>query len=516
MHQKKGITLISLVITIILMLILAGVSISAGINAYNNSVVTDFVSKMNIIQEQVNTSYTKIKNGDTTPLDYGKRIDSLSTELQNKINTALAGMDSTNFLYYDIEDLKKIGVDGINQYVVINFTTREVYSLTGVEYEGVMHYSQYDLPGGQKNINYVEQSEVSPEFSVIKKNYGLYATLHIQDIVYKGNINGGSLYYGVVTDDTTTPVKVDYWQEISGDSVDVDKSAKYAIKLVDKANNQTIKLVDVALVNSPNLTDGMTPVVYDETASKWKKVSQEEMGIWYDYAEKKWANVMLNDGLVLDSSGYVTTMGSMFVWIPRYAYNITSNYHSNSTGNINVKFVKGTTNLTTDANSTKIEATSGKNKWNIHPAFCDESQNSYANSGWNKELTGIWVAKFEASSTNTSATNGGGDVTNLSIKVLPGVVSWRGISENNIFNNCKNMNLVGNIYGLNTEVTPHQMKNSEWGAVSYLTHSKYGNEVEPYINNSTTFITGNAAATANAVGASGKVNEYNTTGRSKG
>ena len=209
-------------------------------------------------------------------------------------------------------------------------------------------------------------------------------------------------------------------------------------------------------------------------------------------------------------------MGSMFVWIPRYAYNITSNYHSNSTGNINVKFVKGTTNLTTDANSTKIEATSGQNKWNVHPAFCDGSQNSYANSGWNKELTGIWVAKFEASSTNTSATNGGGDVTNLSIKVLPGVVSWRGISENNIFNNCKNMNLVGNIYGLNTEVKPHQMKNSEWGAVSYLTHSKYGNEVEPYINNSTTFITGNAAATANAVGASGKVNEYNTAGRSKG
>ena len=59
---------------------------------------------MNIIQEQVNTSYTKIKNGDTTPLDYGKRIDSLSTELQNKINTALAGKDSTDFLYYDIDE----------------------------------------------------------------------------------------------------------------------------------------------------------------------------------------------------------------------------------------------------------------------------------------------------------------------------------------------------------------------------------------------------------------------------
>ena len=516
MHQKNGVTLISLVITIILLLIVAGVSVTAGISAYNNATVTDFVSKMNIIQEQVNTSYTKIKNGDATVLSYGKKIDSLDSNLQTKINTALGSKDNTDFLYYDIDALKKLGVDGIKLYVVINFNTREVYSLNGVEYEGTVHYSQYDLPGGQKNINYVEQSEVAPEFNISKENYGLYATIKINDIVYKGNVNGGKLYYGIVTDKTTSPVKVDYWQEISDNSVDIDRSAEYAIKLVDKANHQTIKLINIDLVNSPIITDGMTPVIYDESAGQWKKIEQEEIGTWYDYAEKKWANVMLNDGLVIDSNGYVTTMGSMFVWIPRYVYAITSNYHSNSTGTIDVKFVKGTTNLTTDANNTKIDATTGQNKWNVPPAFCDGSQNNYTNSGWNKELTGIWVAKFEASSTMASATNGGGDVTNIGVKVVPNVVSWRGLSENNMFINCKNMNLTGNIYGLNSEVMPHQMKNSEWGAISYLTHSKYGNEIEPYINNCTGFITGNSASTSSAVGTSSKTNAYNTTNRNEG
>ena len=34
----------------------------------------------------------------------------------------------------------------------------------------------------------------------------------------------------------------------------------------------------------------------------------------------------------------------MWVWIPRYAYNITSGYHSGSAGNIEVEFMKGLTN----------------------------------------------------------------------------------------------------------------------------------------------------------------------------
>ena len=38
------------------------------------------------------------------------------------------------------------------------------------------------------------------------------------------------------------------------------------------------------------------------------------------------------------------------------------------------------------------------------------------------------------------------------------------------------------------------MKNSEWGAVAYLAHSQYGrNGHEITINNSSNFITGNAA-----------------------
>ena len=36
------------------------------------------------------------------------------------------------------------------------------------------------------------------------------------------------------------------------------------------------------------------------------------------------------------------------------------------------------------------------------------------------------------------------------------------------------MNDSGNIYGLSATTDTHMIKNMEWGAVAYLSHSKYG------------------------------------------
>ena len=56
------------------------------------------------------------------------------------------------------------------------------------------------------------------------------------------------------------------------------------------------------------------------------------------------------------------------------------------------------------------------------------------------------------------------------------------------------------------------MKNSEWGAVAYLTQSKYGrNGVEVTVNNSSSYITGNAGNTIREGQANVDiVNAYNT------
>ena len=200
-------------------------------------------------------------------------------------------------------------------------------------------------------------------------------------------------------------------------------------------------------VNTPKLGSGMTPIKWN--GSSWVNTTGSDKD-WYDYTAKKWANAKTSDG-------------SMWVWIPRYAYSITSGYHSSSAGNIDVEFMKGLTNETSTGRKSFNNA-SGQGKWNIHPAF-----------NYGTTVSGIWVAKFEAS-------NSGGK-----IKVEPGVSSWRSITVNDIYTNCLNYNKTLN---------SHMMKNDEWGAVAYLSKSKYGKNAEVDINSDSSYYTGGGSGNA--------------------
>ncbi len=54
----------------------------------------------------------------------------------------------------------------------------------------------------------------------------------------------------------------------------------------------------------------------------------------------------------------------------------------------------------------------------------------------------------------------------------------------------------------------HMMKNTEWGAVAYLSHSQYGVNTEVYINNNSTYLTGCGGDTADASESSSCLNAY--------
>ena len=230
-------------------------------------------------------------------------------------------------------------------------------------------------------------------------------------------------------------------------------------------------------VNTPKLGSGMTPIKWNGSA--WVETNGSDQD-WYDYTGKKWANAKTSDG-------------SMWVWIPRYAYSITSGYQSSSAGNIDVEFMKGLTNETSTGRTT-FQNSSGQGNWNIHPAF-----------NYGQTVSGIWVAKFEASpegaTTNTSNSEYNG--TGKKLQVKPGVSSWRSITISNIYTVCKNYN---------SALNSHMMKNDEWGAVAYLSKSKYGKQNEEvWINNSGSYITGSAGNSASAGSDTGTTNDYTST-----
>ena len=227
--------------------------------------------------------------------------------------------------------------------------------------------------------------------------------------------------------------------------------------------------------NKPEMLNNMIPIIYENDT--WKYANIEEK--WYDYNKKEWANaVVLEDGISKNIGDVIKEeeIALWYVWIPRYKYQL---FNVGETGveeqEIQIKFESGIETTGTvkcedidfKANPTSEVSEICTNvklgNWYTHPAFTFGEQ----------ELTGFWVGKFEIS----------GTTDNITIK--PNVSSLRGLNISTFFNSIKN---ISDIYNLNGD--SHTIKNMEWGAVAYLSHSKYGINEEIYMNNSNDYYTG--------------------------
>jgi len=224
-------------------------------------------------------------------------------------------------------------------------------------------------------------------------------------------------------------------------------------------------------VNKPKLATGMTAKKWNTSTLVWDTIASPDTDTsWYNYANKEWANAQTADG-------------SMWVWIPRYVYKIPAGWHTATATTINIQFSKGINDSWNGAidsgvgSSSSNFATNG-GKFTNHPAFTFGST----------ELTGIWVAKFEASG-STSA-----------IDIKPNVASLRTISIDAIFTATRNME-TNTRYGwpaTGTGIDTHLIKNTEWGAVAYLSSSAYGKTGEVWINPNNSFLTGQAGTTVSS------------------
>ena len=294
---------------------------------------------------------------------------------------------------------------------------------------------------------------------------------------------------------------------------------KYSYKFRVNVNSSKInELVeaDTSGANAPELTSNMIPVYYDEKNDVWRKADTlNENSNWYNYDKKKWANAVTanetnREKYLTADIGTVIPMddiNTMWVWIPRYKYTYLN---TNTPQSINIKFEKGTSSSgtisckdsTSPTASTSETCTDTTNNGLVagtstytHPAFWwDKNDNNVREE--NEELTGIWVGKFEVSS-DTSCTpsdyvavGSGCNLQTIRPQIKPNVTSWRGAQVGTFFNGIQKMRESGNKYGFATTDETHMMKNMEWGAVAYLSHSKYGINKEINANNSRDYYTG--------------------------
>ncbi len=263
-------------------------------------------------------------------------------------------------------------------------------------------------------------------------------------------------------------------------------------------NNECVSIIapppekeymDNSGANKPLILNNMIPIKYDGTNWIYADTKKE----WYDYDAKEWANaVVLNSGVTKNVGDTIAEndIALWYVWIPRYTYTIfNGNNESVDEQEIQIKFENG---ISSSGTVECVDAVSGSG---TSSETCTDSTNGSIKNGTStythpaftfgdQELKGFWVGKFEVS----------GSTNQITIK--PNVSSLRNQTVSSFFTSIQSMSTKYNLNG-----DSHMMKNMEWGAVAYLSHSKYGTCtngkcVEVGINNNSNYYTGGGISNA--------------------
>ena len=475
--KAQGITLIALVVTIVVLLILAGITIGLvfgpngvvkkaqeAANKTNEAVINE-QAQMNSVTSTIENMLNGVGGGSSEtpeePLPEGA-VQFSPVEWENgQASTIITTSEEGYTLQYQI--------GGITEENWIDTTSG--YEITGLTLGQTVYGRLFNGTEGSKTADITVEDLTKPSAQIslsgtsVETTGSITATVKFTDNESGLNITGSKWVYntnaGAIGEDAGSYAN-SFTNNINPQTITLNSGTAGTYYLhvltVDNAGNKIETISDAITVkaglvadgsyneskgvNTPKLGSGMTAIKWN--GSSWVETTGSDSD-WYDYSAKKWANAKTADG-------------SMWVWIPRYAYSIPSaGYHKSTATEISIEFMKGTRNETTSGR-TSFNNASGQGNWNIHPAF-----------NYGQPVSGLWVAKFEASNSNGK------------IKVQPGVQSWRSITVDSIYTNCINYNKTLN---------SHMMKNDEWGAVAYLSRSKYGKNDEVTINSNSSYYTG--------------------------
>ena len=179
-----------------------------------------------------------------------------------------------------------------------------------------------------------------------------------------------------------------------------------------------------------------------------------ETGI-FNSAKLGYSNVPMTNMLEI----YKNMSGTRIEYSLEYLSNNNAYYEERT---IDIKFATSTT---------EKETGDAVNTYRTHPAF----------TFGDTELKGIWVGKFETTGNENKPTilpnTEPLTIQNVSTQFQTSLKFSGGTLSNGI------VTFGSNIYGLTNNTDSHMMKNSEWGAVAYLSHSQYGINDEIRKNN---------------------------------
>lgn len=245
MKNERGITLIVLIITIIILLILTGVGITTSLHHFNNVKLKSFYTKLEIVAEAVE----KINNTNETYKDEQNNTIILKqqgvepTEAQAALIESL-GYGNGDFKYFTAEQVNSIlDISGIDLNLLIDFENNVVINPEGIEIDGKTYYM---LENSKYSVKLDSTKNSGPiDFSYTVQKYG--------NSKYKINItpvNIGNIKEGIVK---YKKDGVNYWTVAKDNVIIVQNLVSYDIMYTDANGNTITKTILLSLDDENNV-----------------------------------------------------------------------------------------------------------------------------------------------------------------------------------------------------------------------------------------------------------------------
>ena len=310
-NKEVGITLITLVITIAVLVILLSVATYSGLNVIKSAKLTAFTTEMKIMQTQVNAIYEnydgKTEYGEAIEGNYKKQADKVFEELAKDTNIK----DYIGYTYWSKDYIKnELKIEGIEQAFFVNISKRKIVSYEGLEYEGKMYYALEQLPNSLYNVEYQGESSKVPTFDVSVEEIGNGKwRISISNIQYEGYIDKWQVSYKAEGKD--------YWNSTEDLSFVVTTLGNYEIQIKNEAVVSDVQQVEIKekiitvaeAIMLGTVLDETNPTTIRDSYGNSVKVP-EGFKIASDSATD------VTGGVVIEDVSHGATEGSQFVWIP--------------------------------------------------------------------------------------------------------------------------------------------------------------------------------------------------------
>lgn len=250
--DNKGITLVALIVIISVMIIIASVSISTGLDSLNSTMLEGFYTQLELVQKRIDD----IATTDETYIDAkGNTIklkqtgEELTSEQKQSLNNILIAEDFSdeevanmidNFKYFTIQDVENIlDVKQIDYNLFINFENRIVVAENGIKIENDVYYM---LNNAKKFIVQYEDKNVGTIESLIYGDPVKYGTDIYKVTIKPGNTVGDLSEKGYIR---YKKASTKYWETTNENYIIMELDMSYNIIFTDLNKNSIERTIIV-------------------------------------------------------------------------------------------------------------------------------------------------------------------------------------------------------------------------------------------------------------------------------